>query len=254
MIDIKTPAEIDIMYAGGQILSEIAQVLKNMIESGVSTMDLDKKSRQLFKKKKMKPAFLNYGVPPFPATICTSINQEVVHGIPSKNRILKDGDIASIDIGGIWKGFYVDMAFTAGVGKIGKKEKDLINITRKALETGTSKLYTSNKLYDVSSAIQQVAERAGYSVVRDLVGHGIGRNLHEAPQVPNYGRKNTGIKLEAGMVLALEPMVNVGTYKVRTKEDNWTVETADGKLSCHFENTVAVTKRGPRNLTEIYES
>ncbi len=251
MVDIKNLTEIKIMYTGGQLLSEIARELKNMVSSGITTMHLDKKARKLFKKKKLLPAFLNYGNPPFPATICTSVNEEIVHGIPSMDKVLKEGDIISIDIGGIWQGFYTDMAFTVGVGKIGKKEKDLIEVTKKALEMGISKMYTNNKLYDISHAIQQVAESAGYSVVKDLVGHGIGRKLHEPPQVPNYGRKNTGLILKSGMVLALEPMINVGKYNIRTKEDNWTVVTEDGQLSCHFENTVAITEKGHRNLTDL---
>lgn len=253
MIDIKTPAEINVMHTCGQLLSEIAWELNNMVHPGITTMDMDKKARKLFKKKNVVPAFLNYGNPPFPAAICSSINQEIVHGIPSKDRVLKDGDIISIDIGGIWQGFYTDMAFTVGIGRIGKKEKDLIRVTQKALETGTSKMYTNNKLYDISWAIQQVAQKAGYSVVRDLVGHGIGRKLHESPQVPNYGKKNTGIDLQVGVVIALEPMFNAGTYKIKTKEDTWTIETADGQLSCHFENTVAITKKGPKKLTELQD-
>lgn len=251
MVDIKNLTEINIMYTGGQLLSEIARELKNMVSPGITTMHLDKKARKLFKKKKLLPAFLNYGNPPFPAVICTSVNEEIVHGVPSMDKVLKEGDIISIDIGGIWQGFYTDMAFTVGVGKIGKKEKDLIEVTKKALEMGISKMYTNNKLYDISHAIQQVAESAGYSVVKDLVGHGLGRKLHEPPQVPNYGRKNTGLILKSGMVLALEPMINVGKYNIRTKEDNWTVVTEDGQLSCHFEKTVAITEKGHRNLTDL---
>lgn len=239
------------MYTGGQLLSEIARELKNMVRPGITTMDMDKKARRLFKKKHVGPAFLNYGNPSFPAAVCTSINQEIVHGIPSKERVLIEGDIISVDIGGIWQGFYTDMAFTVGVGKIGKKKKDLISVTRKALEAGTSKMYTNNKLYDISWVVEQVAKKAGYSVVRDLVGHGIGRKLHEPPQVPNYGKKNTGINLQEGLVIALEPMFNMGTYKIKTKEDAWTVETADGQISCHFENTVAITKKGPKDLTDL---
>jgi methionyl aminopeptidase len=251
MIDLKSPAEIEIMYEGGQMLSEIAAELKQMVSSGVTTFDIDKKARELFKKKNMRPAFLNFGEPPFPATICTSINKEIVHGIPSKDKVLEPGDIISIDLGGVWKDFCTDMAFTVGVGEIGSKQQDLIDVTRKALEIGISKMYTSNKLYTISWAIQQVAEDAGYSVVRDLVGHGIGRKLHEPPQVPNFGRKDTGMKLQAGMVMALEPMFNVGSYEIDIEDDDWTIVTADGELSCHFEHTVAITEKGPRQLTVL---
>ncbi|MFH1414929.1 MAG: type I methionyl aminopeptidase [Elusimicrobiota bacterium] len=253
MIDIKSPAEIEIMYTGGHLLSEIAGELKEMAAVGITTMDIEKKARELFGKKKVEPAFLNYGDPPFPATICTSINDEIVHGIPSYDRELSDGDILSVDLGGIWNGFYTDMAFTVGVGNLGNEQTRIMDITREALETGTSKMYTNNKLYDISWSIQRVAEDAGFSVVRCLVGHGVGRSLHEPPQVPNYGKKGTGMTLKKGMVFALEPMLNAGTYMVKTKDDNWTVVTADGRLSCHFENTVAVTDGEPRKLTELYD-
>ncbi|MFC2061969.1 type I methionyl aminopeptidase [Elusimicrobiota bacterium] len=251
MIDYKSKSEISIMYDGGRYLSEIANELKDMIEPGITTMYLDKKTRAIFEEKKVTPAFLNYGSPPFPATICTSINDEIVHGIPSSDRILQNGDIISLDLGGIWKGFYTDMAFTVGVGMIGKNEEKLLGTTENALETGITKMYTSNKLYDISWAIQQVAESAGYSVVRDLVGHGIGRKLHESPNVPNYGEKSTGIKLEEGLTLALEPMLNAGTYKIRQKDDGWTIVTEDGRLSSHYENTIAITKSGPKLLTSL---
>ncbi|MBN2407959.1 MAG: type I methionyl aminopeptidase [Elusimicrobia bacterium] len=251
MLDLKTDREIDIMHDCGQKLSEIARELKEMIRPGINTAEIDIKARKLFKKNKLRPAFLNYGSPPFPATICTSINEEVVHGIPSPGRVLEEGDIISVDIGGVWKGFFTDMAFTAGVGSISEEKKRLLSVTRKALESGTEKMCEEFKLFDVSWTIQQVAENAGYSVVRELVGHGIGRKLHESPQVPNYGRKGTGIKLEKGLVLAIEPMLNMGTHRIKVKDDKWTIETEDGKCSCHFENTVAVTSGGPRILTGI---
>jgi methionyl aminopeptidase len=251
MIDFKSSREIKIMYCGGQLLSEIAAALKEMITPGITTLEVDRKAREFFKKKNLIPSFLNYGTPPFPGAVCASINHERVHGIPSPKRVLKEGDIISIDIGGIHEGFHTDMAFTAGVGKIGPGKQKLIDTTIKALEEGVSRMCAGGKLHDISSAIQETAENAGYNVVRDLVGHGIGRKLHESPQVPNYGKRNTGMKLEEGLVLALEPMLNEGTHKIITREDQWTVETADGKLSAHFENTAVVTQKGPRLLTQL---
>jgi len=239
------------MKEGGDLLSQIALELKNMVAPGITTMDLEKKSRELFKKKKLKPAFLGYGTPPFPATICASVDEEIVHGIPSDKKRLESGQIISIDLGGFWKEFCVDMAFTTAVGKISREAARLINVTKKSLAAGIEKACPGNRLYDISWEIQQVAENAGCSVVRDLVGHGIGRKMHEPPQVPNYGRKNSGIPLEPGMVLALEPMVNAGKYTIKTKDDGWTVVTSDGMLSCHYEKTVAVTGKGPLVLTDI---
>lgn len=249
-IKVKSLQEIQIMKTGGHLLSEVALELKEMISPGITTKDLEEKSYREFERKGLKPAFLNYGKPPYPSIICTSVNHEIVHGIPSENKSLKDGDIISIDIGAIWEGYYVDMAFTQGVGRFGKLQKDLIRTTKKALKIGTQKMNKNNKLHDISAAIQNVAEKKGYNVVRDLVGHGIGKKLHESPQIPNYGMKNTGIQLKPGMVFAIEPMVNVGTYEIKVLEDEWTVVTADGKLSCHFENTIAIMKNGPMKLTE----
>ena len=251
MIDLKNPEEIGIMKAGGRLLSEAARELKERVRPGITTKDLDNRATALLREKEMKEAFLNYGTPPFPAAICTSINDEVVHGIPSADRVLNEGDIISIDIGGVWNGFFVDMAFTVPVGKVSDRANRLIKITRQALESAISKMYTSCKLGDVSWTIQKTAESEGYNVVRDLVGHGVGRNLHEPPNVPNYGKKKSGIKLEPGLVLALEPMLNEGSGSVIYDDDGWTVRTADGGLSCHFEHTVAVTENGPEPLTEF---
>lgn len=249
MVDLKSRTEIEKMSKGGHLLSEIARDIKSIISPGISTIELDEYARKQFKKKRLKPAFLNYGTPPFPATICTSINEEIVHGIPSTERILKNGDIISVDLGGIWSGFYVDMAFTVGVGQIKKRALRLMMITEKAFKRAVSQMYVGNKLHDISWAIQTTADEAGYSVVRDLVSHGIGRHLHEDPHLPNFGRKNTGIKLREGLVLAIEPMINTGGWKIKTKNDGWTITTFDGSLSCHFENTVALSKNGPELLT-----
>ena len=249
MVRLKSKAEIEKMSEGGHLLSEIARGIKSMISPGISTIELDEYARKQFKKKQLKPAFLNYGSPPFPATICTSLNDEIVHGIPSAERILKNGDIITVDLGGIWSGFYVDMAFTVGVGRIKKQALRLLNTTKKAFSRAVSQMYVGNRLHDISWAIQSTADEAGFSVVRDLVSHGIGRHLHEEPQLPNFGKKNTGIKLKEGLVLAIEPMINIGGWKIKTKDDKWTIATYDGSLSCHFENTVALSKNGPELLT-----
>ncbi len=250
MINIKSPEEIKAMQKGGMKLSEISAGLREKVKPEITTMDLEEAARKLFDKKKMKPAFLNYGSPPFPASICTSLNHEIVHGIPSEGKRLKEGDIISIDVGGIWEGLYVDMAFTVRVGKPEKKHKKLISVTEKALEAGIKMMIAGNQLYDISWAIQQEAENNGYNVVRELVGHGIGRRLHEHPNVPNYGKKGTGMKLKNGVVLALEPMLNMGTHRIKYRDDGWTVVTEDEKFSSHFEKTVAITKNGPKVLTE----
>ncbi len=239
------------MSAGGELLSEIALELRKMVSPGVTTGDLDRKAEELFRKKKLGAAFLNYGVPPFPGRICASLNDEVVHGIPSDKRVLKNGDLVSIDLGGVWKGLYTDMAFTASAGVPSEKAERLMKVTRQALEAGVRKMTVASRLGDVSAAVQQLAESEGYSVVKELVGHGVGRSLHEAPNLPNYGVPGTGINLEPGLVLALEPMVNEGSDGIRYDEDRWTVRTVDGGLSCHFEYTVAVTGNGPRVLTKF---
>ncbi|MDA3792857.1 MAG: type I methionyl aminopeptidase [Elusimicrobia bacterium] len=251
MIYYKSPDEIEVMAEGGRILTRISRDIKEMVQPGISTKDIDERAVVLFKKNGMEPAFLNYGRPPYPATVCTSINHEVVHGIPSVKRKVNEGDIVSIDIGGIYRGFCADMAFTATAGEVSLKVKELINSTREALNAGINKMIAGNRLYDISAAIQGVAEKKGYSLVRDLVGHGIGKNLHEAPQVPNFGKSGTGPVLKEGLVIAIEPMVNVGGYGIVTADDQWTISTADGKLSCHWEKTVALTGDGPRVLAGL---
>ncbi len=235
----------------GKRLSAAARELREEIRHGITTYDLDMLAGDKFKKFGIRPAFLNYGHPPFKGRICVSINNEIVHGLPSKKKIIENGDILSLDIGASMDGFYTDMAFTVGVGRISRKAKDIIKVTRRALEAGTECMRVGKRLFDISHAIQKVAEESGYSVVRDLVGHGIGRKLHEQPQVPNYGKKGTGPLLKAGMVFAIEPMLNMGSGGIMTSEDEWTVLTLDGSISCHFENTVAVTSAGPERLTGI---
>ncbi|MEA3506223.1 MAG: type I methionyl aminopeptidase [Elusimicrobiota bacterium] len=251
MIYYKSPREIDIMAEGGGILTKISKEIKAMICPGISTKDIDDRARALFKKNNMEPAFLNYGQPPYPATVCTSINSEVVHGIPSFKRILKKGDIISIDIGGIYGGYCTDMAFTEMVGKVSSGIKKLIDTTREALQAGIEKMAVGGKLYDISAAIQAGAEKEGYSVVRDLVGHGIGKGLHESPWVPNFGKPGTGPLLKEGLVIAIEPMVNMGGYEIITDSDEWTIRTRDGSMSCHWEKTVALTGNGPRVIAGL---
>ncbi len=251
MVELKSRDDINIMYYGGQLLTEICKELKSLIRADISTLELEDNAKRLFKKKKLNPAFLNYNK--FPATICTSINDEIVHGIPSADRILKDGDIISVDLGGIWRGFYIDMAFTTGVGVVKKKTQKMIEVTKKALKAGMSKMQVGNKLHDISWSIQRVAENSGFNVVRDLVGHGIGKKLHESPHIPNFGKKNTGMILKSGMVFAIEPMLTIGRYEINTKQDGWTVETKDGSLSSHFEDTIAITEKGFKCLTNVLQ-
>lgn len=252
MIKLKSAPEIEIMRKAGMYLSEVTAELREEITEGVSTYDLDRLAMGKLSNKGLKSAFLYYGQPPFPASICTSLNDEIVHGIPSKNRVLNDGDILSIDIGGVLDGYYVDMAFTHPVGSVTTEAERLLRVTSEALEAGISKMYTSMRLGDVSSAIQNLAESSGYSVVRELVGHGIGRELHESPNVPNYGIKGRGMKLDAGLVLALEPMLIEGEDpSIMYADDSWTVRSASGRNSAHFENTVAVTEQGPLMITDF---
>jgi len=248
VIILKSEKEIEKMRMGGRILAQVCQKLGERIKPGVTTKELDRYAFTLIKRYEARPAFL--GFKGFPASICTSVNDQVVHGIPGK-YVLREGDIISIDFGVIYLGYYTDMAVTLSVGNISRDAQRLIEVTKNALASGIAQMVTSKRLYDISAAIQECAESNGFSVVRDLVGHGIGQKMHEEPQIPNFGKRSTGPHLKAGMVFALEPMVNMGGYGVRTLDDNWTVVTADGSLSCHFEHTVAITDNGPEVLTEL---
>jgi len=249
MIILKSAEEIEKMRRSGQIAAQISRKLTEKVKPGVTTKELDRVASMLIKMHKARPAFL--GFRGFPASICTSVNDQIVHGIPGSYR-LREGDIISLDFGVIHQGYYSDMAITLPVGNISKDAQRLIEVTRSALVSGISQMVPGNRLYDISSAIQECAESNGFSVVRDLVGHGIGQKMHEEPQIPNFGKKSTGPYLKAGMVFALEPMVNMGGYEIRTLDDHWTVVTADGSLSCHFEHTVAITDNGPEILTELH--
>ena len=247
-IELKSPKEIGVMREAGAIVAAALVVLAQAAQAGVTTAELDRISRDELAHRKAKPAFLGYHG--FPAALCVSINSEVVHGIPSPKRRLAEGDIVSLDFGCILRGFYADSAVTVGVGRISEPAKALIAATRRSLELGIEAMRPGARLGDVSGAVQQYVESKGYSVVRDFVGHGIGRALHEDPPVPNYGKAGTGMRLSPGLVLAIEPMVNAGKPEVDTLPDGWTAVARDGSLSAHFEHTVALTEDGPEILTQ----
>src|SRR5512138_618933 len=248
-IHIKSPDEIKIMREAGRINATILAATKELLKPGVSTADLNAAAEEVLRKHGCVSPFKGYGHPPFPTSITVSINQELVHGIPSKNRKLKAGDIVSIDCGTVFDGWVADSAFTAGVGTISPKAQELLDVTEGALMAGIEKMCVGNRTGDVSAAIQEYVESRGYFVTREYTGHGVGRQMHEGPQVPNYGRPGTGMPLKAGMTIALEPMVLVGTAETRVLPDQWTVVSADGSLTAHFEHSVAVTEGEPLILT-----
>lgn len=249
MIIRKSKREIEIMAKANSIVAETHEFLFEKIKPGISTYDLDKLAEEFIEEKGGKPSFKGYRG--YPASVCLSIDDEVVHGIPSKKRKLEDGMILSVDIGVYYKGFHGDAARTFAVGKISQDAKSLINVTRRSLELGIDNAIIGNRLTDISNAVQTHVENSGYSVVRDYVGHGIGTDMHEDPQIPNFGPAGRGPRLKEGMTLAIEPMVNIGDYKVKTKDDGWTVITEDGTLSAHWEDSIAITKDGPRILSRI---
>ena len=242
MITYRSQQEIDKLRQSSALVARTVQYLEPMLEPGVTTAELDRAAEAFIRQHGGIPAFKGYRG--FPATLCTSINAEVVHGIPSKKRKLRSGDIIGIDCGAIVDGYYGDHAVTFAVGEISSQEQELLQATREALEEGIAQAKVGNRLSDISHAIQKYAEERGYSVVKAFVGHGIGTELHEEPQVPNFGPPGRGPRLREGMVLALEPMLNIGTADVQILSDNWTVVTVDGKLSAHFEHTVAVAEHG----------
>lgn len=249
LITIKTPEEIEMMARAGRIVAIVLEELREKIKEGMSTWELDKIARTRCEKEGAKPAFLGYRG--FPASLCVSINDEVVHGIPSKKRFVRDGDIVSFDFGARFNGYYGDAAITVGVGKITDVAKRLIEVTERSFFAGIKKAKVGNRLYDISAEIQKTVEAAGFSVVRDFVGHGIGKAPHEPPQIPNFGEPNRGPRLEANMTLAIEPMVNAGSYEVKILDDGWTAVTKDGSLSAHFEHTIVITPDGPKILTSL---
>jgi len=246
-INIKSEKEIELMRESGRILGNVLEDLKKYVRPGLSTLDIDEKCAEIIKSYDCIPSFLNYNG--FPASICISINQEVVHGIPSKDRLLRYGDIVSLDCGVIYQGFHSDAARTLAVGEITDDAKKLIEVTEQSFYEGIKFAKAGHHLHEISEAIQTYVESFGYSVVRDLVGHGIGRNLHEEPQIPNFAQKRRGPKLEAGMTLAIEPMINAGRYDVYWMEDDWTVVTDDESLSAHYENTILITDGEPEIFT-----
>lgn len=246
-VELKSREEIATMREAGAIVGRTLRTLSEAVAAGVSTLELDRIAENEIRKRKAVPAFLNYRG--FPATLCASINEEIVHGIPKEDRKLKSGDIIGLDLGCILRGYYADSAVTVSVGKLSGKTAELVTATRDSLQKGIEKMVPGNRIGDISSAVQSHVETKGFSVVRAFVGHGIGRALHEAPAVPNYGKAGTGLRLAEGMVLAVEPMVNMGVPDVKMLNDGWTAVTADGKWSAHFEHTVAITADGPVILT-----
>lgn len=252
MIALKSAREIDIMRRANIIVAEVLQELKQRVAPGITTLELDAIAEEMTLQKNAIPAFKGYNVAGriYPCCLCASINEEIVHGIPS-DRELREGDIVGLDYGVIYQGFYGDSAVTIGVGKVSDEALRLMQVTEQALYRGIEQLHEGKRLGDLGHAVQQTAESAGYSVVRAFVGHGVGRKLHEEPPVPNYGEPDRGIRLREGMVLAIEPMVNMGGYEVEIKEDGWTAVTKDRSLAAHFEHSVAITKNGPYILSQI---
>ncbi len=250
MITLKSPREIDTMAAAGKIVADTLALMERSARPGVSTKELDRQAEEFIRSHPgARPSFK--GLYDFPATLCTSINCEVVHGIPSAKRVLKEGDLISVDVGVQLEGLHADSAATFPVGSVPPEAQRLLQVTKDALAAGIAQAKAGNHVGDIGHAVQQVAESAGYSVVREMVGHGIGSAFHEEPQVPNFGKPKRGARLVPGMTIAIEPMVNVGSAEIRTLPDKWTVVTVDGSLSAHFEHTVAIAENGeqPRILT-----
>lgn len=250
-IHIKSPAELQLMREAGRINATVLAAVKALLQPGVTTADLNAAAEEVLREHGCVSPFKGYGYPPFPASITVSINRELVHGIPSKKRKLKAGDIVSVDCGTVYQGFVGDSAFTAGVGEISSEAQKLLEVTEGALQAAIEKMRSGNHTGDVSAAIQQFVESRGYHVTREYTGHGVGRQMHEGPQVPNYGTPGRGMPLRPGMTIAIEPMVLVGTPATRSLSDQWTVVSADGSLTAHFEHSVAVTEGDPLILTVL---
>jgi methionyl aminopeptidase len=250
MIQLKSGREIEIMAEGGRILAATIEALRSAVRPGISTGELDRVADEFIRSHDGAiPAFKGlYG---FTGSICASINHEIVHGIPSPKRVLKDGDIVSLDVGVGYKGYFTDSAVTVGVGTVDAKTAKLLEVTKASLDAGIAAAQLGNHIGDIGAAVQQVVEAAGFTVVRDLVGHGIGTSFHEEPQVPNYGKPKRKEKLVPGLTIAIEPMVNAGGPATRTLADKWTIVTVDGSRSAHFEHTIAITAEGPRVLTAV---
>lgn len=249
MISLKSERELNQMRKAGEIVARILDEMVQMVKPGISTGELDKYAESRCKDFKVQPAFKGYHG--FPATVCISVNDEVVHGIPSPKRILKDGDIVGLDFGVNADGWYGDSARSVPVGKVSSAALQLLQVTEESLKKGIEQCREGNRIFDIGHAVQNYVEEYGYGVVREFVGHGIGRSLHEEPQVPNYGPKGKGLLLKVGMVLAIEPMINAGSHEVKVLKDGWTAVTVDRSLSAHFEHTVAITPKGPEILTSF---
>jgi len=247
VIELKSAREIALMRAGGHILADVIDRLREAVKPGLSTLEIDEDVEAFIRSRGALPAFKGYRG--FPGTVCISINEEVVHGIPSAHRRIKEGDIVGLDLGCIVEGYYADCAFTLAVGDVPPKVQQLLDVTRESLDVAIAECRAGRRLSDVSHAVQAHVERNGFSVVRAFVGHGIGRALHEDPQIPNFGDPGRGPQLRAGMVLAIEPMVTMGSWEVKVLDDGWTAVTRDGSLAAHFEHTIAVTDDGPEVLT-----
>jgi methionyl aminopeptidase len=256
MIEIKTPQEIEIMAEGGKILAKIMKELEKRIKPGITTMELEKLAESLILKSGGKCSFKGYkskdgeSVRPYPFCLCTSVNEEIVH-VPPSTRVLKEGDILKIDIGMFYKGFHTDMAITVPIGKVSFEAQRLIRVTKKALKLAIKKVRPGNTFGDIGNTIQRYVESQGFNVVRELCGHGIGRELHEDPQILNYAKRKTGEKIKEGMVFCIEPMVTAGDWHLKRTEDGFGYKTVDGSLTAHFEHTIAVTKKGAKVLTQI---
>ncbi|MEK7664260.1 MAG: type I methionyl aminopeptidase [Patescibacteria group bacterium] len=248
MVHIKTPNEIRLMAEGGKILAEVLGQIQKMVKPGITTLELDRAAEALILKKGAKPAFKGYDN--FPYSLCTSVNDVIVHGFPS-NYKLKDGDIVGLDLGVLWKGYNTDMAVTVGIGKISFEARRLLQVTKKALRLGIKKVRPGATTGDVGNTIQRFVGDQGFCVVRDLCGHGIGKDVHEDPKIPNYGKRGTGYKLVEGMVICIEPMVTMGDFKLKKAKDGYGFVTQDGSLAAHFEHTITIIKDGCKILTEV---
>ncbi|MFZ2397965.1 MAG: type I methionyl aminopeptidase [Smithella sp.] len=247
MVILKLPDEIEKARTSNRIVAEVLNRLREKVKPGVRTRELDKLAAEIADKRGAKPAFKGYNG--YPYALCVSVNEVVVHGMPSE-RILEEGDIVGLDFGVCYHGFFGDAAITLPLGRVTQKASRLMQVTEQSLYAGIEQAKAGNRLGDISAAVQDIVEAAGYSVVRDFVGHGIGKSLHEEPQIPNFGKKGRGIELKSGMILAIEPMVNEGNYKVEILPDGWTVVTKDGSLSAHFEHSIAITDNGPEILSK----